>query len=41
VVVRGEMFEHLEHSQHLRFEFETDQTAGRASKPGGVRMALD
>lgn len=26
VVVKGEMFEHSEHSQHLRFEFETDQT---------------
>jgi len=26
VVVRGEMFEHSEHSQHLKFEFETDQT---------------
>jgi hypothetical protein len=26
VVVRGEVFEHSEHSQHLKFEFETDQT---------------
>jgi hypothetical protein len=26
IVVRGEVFEYSEHSQHLRFEFETDQT---------------
>jgi len=26
VVVRGEVYEYSEHSQHLRFEFETDQT---------------
>jgi hypothetical protein len=26
VVVRGEVFEHSEHSQQLKFEFETDQT---------------
>ena len=26
IVVRGEVFEHSEHSQHLKFEFETDQT---------------
>jgi hypothetical protein len=26
VVVRGAVFEHSEHSQHLKFEFETDQT---------------
>ena len=26
VVVKGEMFEHSEHSQYLKFEFETDQT---------------
>ena|SRR6266576_3166961 len=26
IVVRGEVFEYSEHSQHLGFEFETDQT---------------
>jgi hypothetical protein len=26
VIVRGELFELSEHSQHLQFEFETDQT---------------
>ena len=29
VVVRGELFEYSEHSQHLKFEFETDQTVLR------------